>query len=121
VIAASQAGDVPFGFGANERAAMPADVVKRADRRFVAAYDDDGFIADFVEKIIALVADPVDVACDDPFASRDPVHVGGEHGIVAVEFTLQAITALGARGQARNCAGIDHGSFSDGRGVLFSI
>src|SRR5882724_1864510 len=105
MISASQTGDAPLGYGADEGAAVPADIVERIDGRLVAAHDDDGFIDDLVEKIVALVAHAVDVAGDDPLTADDPVHVRLEHGIVAVEPAVQAIADLGVRGQPRDCGG----------------
>ena len=78
---------------------MPADVVERVDGRCVAAHDDDGLIADLEQEVIALVAHPVDVAGDEPFAAHDLFHVRGKDGVVAVELAVQAVAQLGARGQ----------------------
>ncbi len=74
---------------------MPAHIVERVDGRLVAAHDDDGFVADLEQEVIALVADPVDVAGHEPFAADHPLHVRGEHLVVAVEPTIQAIADSG--------------------------
>src|SRR5258707_334183 len=105
MISAGQTDDASLRFGTDEGAAVPANVVERIDGRFVAAHDDDGFIADLVEKIIALVAHPVDMAGNDPLTADDLVHVRLEHGIVAVELAIQAVADLGVCGQPRDYSG----------------
>src|SRR5258708_8416276 len=94
MISAGQTDDASLRFGTDEGAAVPANIVEGIDGRFIAAHDDDGFIADLVEKIIALVAEPVDVTGDDPLTADDPLHVGLEHGVVALELAIQPIPDL---------------------------
>src|SRR5882762_6117237 len=105
MISAGQTGDASLGFGADEGAAVPADIVERVDGRFIAAHDDDGLIADLEEKIIAPIAHPIDMAGDDPFAADDVLHVRSVYGIVAVELAIQAIADLGVCGQLRHSGG----------------
>jgi hypothetical protein len=92
---------------------MSANVVKGTHRRIIAADDDDGFVADFEEKVIALVANSIDVTGDQPLSADDLLHVGVEDGIIAVEFAIQAIATLGFRSQRRDYTGGRHVSFSD--------
>src|SRR5258708_28066870 len=115
MISGGKTDDASRRFGTDEGAAVPANVVERIDGRFVAAHDDDGFIADLVEKIIALVAHPVDMAGNDPLTADDLVHVRLEHGIVAVELAIQAVADLGVCGQPRDYSafGFTHDVTSD--------
>jgi len=66
MVGAGEPRDPAAGLGADQRAAMPADVVERIDGGVVAAHDDDGFIADLEQEVVALAADAVDVARDQP-------------------------------------------------------
>ena len=74
---------------------MPAYVVKGIDGRFVAADDDDGFIADLEKKVVALVANPVYMTRHQPLPADDLLHVRGKHGVAAIEFAVQAVAVLG--------------------------
>ena len=89
----------------------------------IAADDDDRFVADFEQEVIALPAHPIDVAGDDPFARDDVLEVRGENVIVAIESLIQAIAAARARGQLSDHRGALRGGIMllESRDALFII
>ena len=78
MIAAGEPGHPAFGFGADQRAAVTADVVEGVDGRLVAANDDDRFGAYFEQEVVALAAHPIDVTGDDPLARDDVLEVAAK-------------------------------------------
>ena len=99
VIRAGETCEVSLGLGADERAAMPAGIVEGVDGVLIAAHDDDGFLADLVQKIVSLAPHAIDVSGHDPFACDDFAKVRGEHIGIAVKTLLQAVARAVVRGQ----------------------
>jgi hypothetical protein len=70
--------------------------------------DDERLIAHLEQKVIALVAHPVDMARHQPLSADDLVHIGREHGVVAVELALEAQAASSIRSQRLDDVGLTH-------------
>jgi len=70
---------------------MPANIVEGVDGRLVAAHDDDRFLADLEQEIIAPVAYAIHMAGDQPLASDHVIHIRLKYLIIAIELALQAV------------------------------
>lgn len=93
---------------AQDRAAVPAGVVKCADLTIVAAHDDDGIGADLVHDEFTGLRDLAGRDGKDPFAVPDLLHVDLEDACVAVEVLFQGMCGGAAHQQRQHFGFAQH-------------
>ena len=73
------------GLGADQRAAMPADVMKALDRPVLAAHDDERIGIQFKRDVIARPGDFAAMAGKKPALPPDAFEVGAIDGLVRIK------------------------------------
>ena len=103
VIGADQSRGIAAFRLTNGRSTMPADVEEGANAICIFANDDDLFIANTKQEIIALVRDPRHMTCKKPFLANDFVEISFEHRFTGVKFLIKAVAYLRVCGEPLHC------------------
>ncbi|MNZ89688.1 hypothetical protein D3C78_1086230 [compost metagenome] len=94
VVVANQLGDLALVAGAQARATVAADVVKRMHHAFGSTNDDDRVLADLQGQVVALGRDLAGHAGDQPLFLKDFLHVDIKQALVGVKRLRQRERAL---------------------------
>ena len=92
----------------NGRAAVATHVEEGTDAVGIFADDDDLFAADFEQKIITLILDARDMACDNPFLADHRLIISVEHRVARVKVLGQTVTRAYIRREVRHQITLSH-------------
>ena len=92
-------------------ATVPADIVKRLNVSFLAAYYDDAFSCHIEQEIITLMRDLRDVTRHDPLLAKQALTFAFEDGLILVKGSVKRPARPLRSNKLVNlvCAGIDQG------------